>query len=102
MGDVGEKTDRNAKALGFLRIAVGALFVIFGEYKVFGREFALAGGFQFWINRFLAEGAYPFMIPILRGFVLPHGTAIAFLVAYGEWGIGHRDCIDAGNLCAPS
>jgi thiosulfate dehydrogenase (quinone) large subunit len=88
MGDVGEKTDRNAKAFGFLRIAVGALFVIFGEYKVFGREFALAGGFQFWINRFLAEGAYPFMIPILRGFVLPHGTAIAFLVAYGELAIG--------------
>jgi uncharacterized membrane protein YphA (DoxX/SURF4 family) len=28
------------------------------------------------------------MVPILRGFVLPHATAIAFLVAYGELAIG--------------
>ena len=28
------------------------------------------------------------MIPILRGFVLPHATPIAFLVAYGELAIG--------------
>ncbi len=28
------------------------------------------------------------MVPVLRGFVLPHGTAIAFLVAYGELAIG--------------
>src|SRR5262249_13245727 len=31
---------------------------------------------------------YPFMVPVLRGFVLPHATAIAFLVAYGELAIG--------------
>ncbi len=46
------------------------------------------GGFQFWINKFLEDGAYPFMVPVLRGFVLPHATAIAFLVAYGELVIG--------------
>lgn len=28
------------------------------------------------------------MVPVLRNFVLPHGTAIAFLVAYGELAIG--------------
>jgi thiosulfate dehydrogenase [quinone] large subunit len=28
------------------------------------------------------------MAPILRNFVLPHGTVIAFLVAYGELAIG--------------
>jgi len=28
------------------------------------------------------------MVPILRGFVLRYGTAIAFLVAYGELAIG--------------
>ena len=28
------------------------------------------------------------MEPILRGFVLAHATAIAFLVAYGEFAIG--------------
>src|SRR5215467_1508907 len=78
----------NARALAFLRICVGILFLIFGQYKVFGTQFTLHGGFQFWINRFLADGAYPFMVPVLRGFVLPHATAIAFLVAYGELAIG--------------
>jgi uncharacterized membrane protein YphA (DoxX/SURF4 family) len=79
---------RNTYALAVLRIGVGLLFLIFGEYKVFGTAFTLHGGFQFWINKFLEGGAYPFMVPILRGFVLPHATAIAFLVAYGEFAIG--------------
>jgi thiosulfate dehydrogenase [quinone] large subunit len=64
------------------------LFLLFGEYKVFGTGFTLGGGFQGWINRFIAGGAYPFMKPVLEGFVLRHGTAIAFLVAYGELAIG--------------
>jgi uncharacterized membrane protein YphA (DoxX/SURF4 family) len=83
----------NARALAFLRIAVGLLFVIFGQYKVFGTQFTLHGGFEFWINRFLTEGAYPFMVPILRGFVLPHARPIAFLVAYGELAIGISLCL---------
>jgi uncharacterized membrane protein YphA (DoxX/SURF4 family) len=78
----------NDRALAFLRIIVGVLFLIFGQYKVFSTQFTLHGGFQFWINRFLEQGAYPFMVPILRGFVLPHATPIAFLVAYGEFAIG--------------
>lgn len=80
--------DRNARVLAGLRIAVGMLFLIFGQYKVFGAQFTLGGGFQFWINRFLEGGAYPFMVPVLQNFVLPNGTAIAFLVAYGELAIG--------------
>jgi len=79
---------RNSYALAMLRIGVGILFLIFGQYKVFGTAFTLHGGFQFWINKFLEGGAYPFMAPILRGFVLPHATSIAFLVAYGELAIG--------------
>jgi thiosulfate dehydrogenase (quinone) large subunit len=79
---------RNGYALALLRIGVGILFLIFGQYKVFGTAFTLHGGFQFWINKFLEGGVYPFMAPILRGFVLPHGTSIAFLVAYGELAIG--------------
>jgi thiosulfate dehydrogenase (quinone) large subunit len=80
--------NHNGRALAFLRLAVGLLFLLFGEYKVFGTQFTLHGGFQFWINRFLADGAYPFAVPVLRGFVLPHATPIAFLVAYGEFAIG--------------
>jgi thiosulfate dehydrogenase (quinone) large subunit len=86
---VNGEADRNAKALAALRIAVGGLFIIFGQYKVLGTQFTLGGGFQSWINRFLADqAAYPFMVPVLRGFVLPHGTILAFLVAYGELFIG--------------
>lgn len=85
----GKADRRNAVALAGLRIAVGVLFLIFGEYKVFGTQFTMHGGFQGWIHRFVEGGAaYPFMIPVLQRFVLPHGTAIAFLVAYGELAIG--------------
>ena len=85
----GEASQQNSMALAVLRIGVGAFFLIFGEYKVFGTQFTLHGGFQFWINKFLAEGgAYPFMAPILRDFVLAHATPIAFLVAYSEFAIG--------------
>jgi uncharacterized membrane protein YphA (DoxX/SURF4 family) len=80
--------EANTRALFFLRIAVGVLFLIFAEYKVFGTEFTLGGGFDGWITRFIADGAYPFIVPILRDFVLPHHTAIAFVVAYGELAIG--------------
>jgi len=81
--------NRNTIALAGLRIAVGCLFLIFAQYKVFGSGFTRGGGFQWWINRFLQEGgAYPYMIPVLQRVVLPHGTAIAFLVAYGELAIG--------------
>ncbi len=80
---------RNARALAILRIGVGVFFLIFAQYKIFGTQFTLHGGFQFWINKFLTDGgAYPFMEPILRGFVLSHATPIAFLVAYGELAIG--------------
>ena len=81
--------DPNSRALSLLRIGVGIFFLIFGQYKIFGTQFTLHGGFQFWINKFLTEGgAYPFMAPVLRNFVLPHATPIAFLVAYGEFAIG--------------
>lgn len=83
-----DSSSRNSQALALLRIGVGILFLIFGQYKVFGTAFTLHGGFEFWINKFLERGTYPFMAPILRGFVLPHATIIAFLVAYGELAIG--------------
>jgi hypothetical protein len=41
---------RNGYSLALLRIGVGILFLIFGQYKVFGTAFTLHGGFQFWIS----------------------------------------------------
>ena len=81
--------DRNTRAITGLRVAVGILFLFFGEYKVFGTRFVFEGGFQQWIDGFLAgHAAYPFMVPVLRDFVLVHATPIALLVAYGELAIG--------------
>jgi thiosulfate dehydrogenase (quinone) large subunit len=88
MNTMDESGLRNTVALAGLRIAVGVLFVMFGQYKVFGAQFTLRGGFEHWIHSFLDQGTYPFMAPVLRGFVLAHSTAIAFLVAYGELAIG--------------
>lgn len=88
MNPVGISKDRNANVFAALRIGVGIFFLVFGEYKVFGTQFTLGGGFLSWINRFIAHGAYSFMLPMLRNFVVPHSTLIAFLVAYGEFAIG--------------
>jgi thiosulfate dehydrogenase (quinone) large subunit len=89
MHELAEAENQNSRALAILRIGVGLFFLIFGQYKVFGTQFTLHGGFQFWINKFLTEGgAYPFIENTLRGFVLGHATPIAFLVAYGELAIG--------------
>jgi thiosulfate dehydrogenase [quinone] large subunit len=80
--------DRNENVLAALRIAVGVYFIMFGEYKVFGTQFTLGGGFQGYITRYLTRGAYPFMVPVLQGTILPHAKLFAFLVAYGEFAIG--------------
>jgi thiosulfate dehydrogenase (quinone) large subunit len=77
----------NDRALALLRLCIGTLFLIFAQYKVFGHAFTREGGFQFWINRFLQDGTYPFMVPVLKAFVLPHAAAISWLVAFGELAI---------------
>ena len=82
------KYDRNATALAALRILVGMFFLIFGEYKVFGTDFTLGGEFVAWVRGFLAQGAYPWMKPVLENIILPHAGVCAFLTAYGELMIG--------------
>ena len=78
---------RNDLALALLRIAVGVFFAVFGEYKIVGPEF-VHGGFRHWIERFIDHGAYPFMLSVLRDFVLPHEIVWGWLVAVGESAIG--------------
>ncbi len=80
--------DTNTTAIAFLRIAVGLFFIVFGQYKIFGTQFTLHGGFEHYINDFIRSGAYPFMVPILRGILAHFATPMAFLVAYGELLIG--------------
>jgi uncharacterized membrane protein YphA (DoxX/SURF4 family) len=81
--------ESNATAIAILRIVVGLFFVVFGEYKVFGTEFTLHGGFQEGVKGFISSGsAYPFMVPFLRMLLARGATTVAFLVAYGEFAIG--------------
>lgn len=80
--------DPNATALAVLRIVVGLFFVVFGQYKVFGTDFTLHGGFQKYTSGFLHGGAYPFMVPVLENILAHFATPMAFLVAYGEFLIG--------------
>lgn len=85
----GKVANCNDFALALLRIAIGCMFLILAEYKVFGTEFTLHGGFEGWIHRFLQEdAAYPIFVPVLKRIVLPYATPLAFLVAYGELAIG--------------
>lgn len=74
--------------MAWLRIAVGLLFLIFAQYKIFGREFIYQGGFENWIHQFLSGQAYPFMVPFLRDFVLRHASVISIILSYGELCIG--------------
>lgn len=61
-----QKKDANAVALALMRITVGFFFVIFGQYKVFGSGF-VHSGFRDYVQGFIRDGAYPFMVPVLSG-----------------------------------
>jgi len=85
--DRGEPSS-NDYALAWLRMAIGLVFLVFAQYKVLGHTFIYGGGFEVWIHRFLRDGAYPFMVPVLHDLVLPHSRLFAYLVTYGELSIG--------------
>ena len=79
--------DKNAVALALLRIAVGLFFVVFGQYKVFGSGF-LHSGFRDYVEGFIRNGAFPFMVPVLHWILVHAVTPMALAVGYGEFLIG--------------
>jgi|HubBroStandDraft_1064217.scaffolds.fasta_scaffold324055_2 uncharacterized membrane protein YphA (DoxX/SURF4 family) len=81
------RDDKNAVVLAVLRIAVGLFFVVFGQYKVFGSEF-VRSGFRGYVEGFIRDGAYPFMVPVLRWILAHAATPMALAVSYGEFLIG--------------
>jgi thiosulfate dehydrogenase (quinone) large subunit len=94
MADIGlkslalqQKKDANDAALALMRIAVGLFFVVFGQYKVFGSGF-LNSGFRDYVQGFIRDGAYPFMVPVLRWILAHAASAMALAVGYGEFLIG--------------
>ncbi|MFQ5925893.1 MAG: DoxX family protein [Terriglobia bacterium] len=73
--------------LALVRIATGLLFVLFGQYKVFGSAFV--NGFAATIERYINQNqAVGFYKVFLTKVVLPNAELFAYLVAWGELLIG--------------
>ena len=75
------------KTIAGVRIATSVFFLLFGEYKVAGPGFA-HGGFQTYLQDFIANGAVSFYRPVLSGLVLPHAVFFGYFVGVWELLIG--------------
>jgi uncharacterized membrane protein YphA (DoxX/SURF4 family) len=75
--------NQQARALAFLRIAVGLLFLIFAQYKLTSTQF-IRHGMASYIGHFIQNGCYPFMRPFLKNIILPHPVFFGAVVAITE------------------
>jgi uncharacterized membrane protein YphA (DoxX/SURF4 family) len=76
-------SNHQSKALAFLRITIGLLFLIFAEYKLTSTKFVW-GGMATYIRNFIDQGCYPFMRPFLQNLVLPHAVIFGATVSISE------------------
>jgi thiosulfate dehydrogenase (quinone) large subunit len=76
-----------AKTIAVVRMATAIFFLLFGEYKLAGPAFA-HGGFQGYLQGFIANGAVGFYRPILSYLVLPHAVFLGYVVGVVEIFIG--------------
>jgi len=76
-----------ARTIAGVRIATSIFFLLFGEYKLAGAGFA-HGGFQGYLQDFIANGAVNFYRPLLSGLVLPHAVGFGYMVGAVESFIG--------------
>ena len=76
-------SNQQAKALAFLRIAVGLLFLVFAQYKLTSTKF-IWGGMATYIGHFIDQGCYPFMCRFLEKLILPHAALFASIVSISE------------------
>jgi uncharacterized membrane protein YphA (DoxX/SURF4 family) len=75
--------EQQSKALAFLRISIGLIFLIFAEYKLTSTKF-IWGGMATYIGQFIDQGCYPFMRPFLQKLILPHAVFFGALVGISE------------------
>ena len=76
-----------SKTIAVVRMAASVFFLLFGEYKVAGPEFA-HGGFQTYLQDYLANSAVSFYRPVLSGLVLPHAVFFGYVVGIVELAVG--------------
>ena len=70
-----------------MRIATAVLFLLFGQYKVFGPGFA-HGGFQDYLHGYIQSSAVSFFRPVLSSLVLPRAVFFGYMVGVVELFIG--------------
>jgi uncharacterized membrane protein YphA (DoxX/SURF4 family) len=77
-----------ARTIAAARIAVGVMFLFFGEYKIAGPEFAQVN-FLVWVRGFLdQEQAVGFYRAFLEKYVVTHPWFWARLIGWTEFAIG--------------
>ena len=76
-----------SKTIAVVRMATSVFFLLFGEYKVAGPEFA-HGGFQTYLQDYIANSVVSFYRPVLSGLVLPHAVFFGYVVGIVELLIG--------------
>jgi uncharacterized membrane protein YphA (DoxX/SURF4 family) len=76
-----------ARTIAVVRIATSVFFLLFGEYKLAGSGF-VHGGFQGYLQDFIANGAVSFYRPALSGLLLPHAVVLGYAVGAVETFIG--------------
>jgi uncharacterized membrane protein YphA (DoxX/SURF4 family) len=76
-----------SKTIAVVRMASSVFFLLFGEYKVAGPGFA-HGGFQTYLQDYIANSVVSFYRPVLSGLVLPHAVFFGYVVGIVELLIG--------------
>jgi uncharacterized membrane protein YphA (DoxX/SURF4 family) len=76
-----------SRTIAGVRIATSVFFLLFGEYKVAGPGFA-HGGFQTYLQDYIANTAVIFYRPVLAQVFLPHVVFFGYLVGVVELLIG--------------
>jgi uncharacterized membrane protein YphA (DoxX/SURF4 family) len=76
-----------SRTIAVVRMATSVFFLLFGEYKVAGPEFAHRG-FQTYLQDYIANSAVGFYRPVLSGLVLPHAVFFGYVVGIVELAVG--------------
>lgn len=76
-----------SKTIAAVRAATSVFFLLFGEYKLVGSEFA-HGGFQAYLQDYITSSAAGFYRPVLSSFVLPHAVFLGYVVGLVELLVG--------------
>jgi len=74
--------------IALVRVTLGVIFILFGEYKLVSRDFAYHG-FQQYLAQFLdGNMAVHWYRPFLEKVVVPHATIFGYVFGTGELLVG--------------